>query len=76
MSVVVSVRVPRELKEEAERLGERLVAVFGVRRIGKSSLVKVALKEASLPYVLVDVRDMYYSENIVTVPYLNIIKGH
>ncbi len=38
--------------------------------------MKVALKEASLPYVLVDVRDMYYSENIVTVPYLNIIKGH
>ncbi len=28
MSVVVSVRVPRELKEEAERLGERLVAVL------------------------------------------------
>ncbi len=61
-----------ELSEvlEALRLGERLVVVFGVRRIGKSSLVKVALKEASLPYVLVDVRDVYYSENIVTIPYL------
>ncbi len=61
-----------ELSEvlEALRLGERLVVVFGVRRIGKSSLVKVALKEASLPYVLVDVIDVYYSENMVTIPYL------
>ncbi|MCD6488342.1 MAG: ATP-binding protein [Desulfurococcales archaeon] len=55
---------------EALRLGERLVIVYGVRRIGKSSLVKVALRESKLPYVLVDVRELYYSENMVTIPYL------
>jgi len=61
-----------ELKEilEALRLGERLIVVYGVRRIGKSSLVKVALREANLPYALVDVRELYYAENIVTMPYL------
>ena len=47
-----------------------MVVVFGIRRIGKLSLVKVALREAGLPYVLVDVRNIYYSENMVTIPYL------
>ena len=61
-----------ELSEvlEALRLGERLIVVYGVRRIGKSSLVNVALRESNLPYVLVDVRELYYNENIVTMPYL------
>ncbi len=61
-----------ELSEilEALRLGERLIVVYGIRRIGKSSLVKVTLRESSLPYVLVDVRELYYNENIVTISYL------
>ena len=55
---------------EALRLGERLIIVYGIRRIGKSSLVNVVLSEASLPYILIDVRDIYYTENIVTMSYL------
>ncbi len=51
---------------EALRLGERLVVVYGIRRIGKSSLVRVALRESALPYVIVDVREVYYSENVIT----------
>ena len=55
---------------EALRLGERLIIVYGVRRIGKTSLVKVTLGEANLPYILVDVRDIYFNENMVTTSYL------
>ena len=50
---------------EALRLGERLVVVYGVRRIGKSSLVRVGVKEAEVPYVLVDVRELYFEEGSV-----------
>ncbi len=50
---------------EALRLGERLVIVQGVRRIGKSSLVRVGVKEARIPYVLMDVRELYFEEGSV-----------
>ncbi|MCE4600440.1 MAG: ATP-binding protein [Desulfurococcales archaeon] len=50
---------------EALRLGERLVIVRGVRRIGKSSLVRVGVREAGIPYALVDVRELYFEEGSV-----------
>ncbi len=50
---------------EALRLGERLVVVYGVRRIGKSSLVRVGLRESGIPYVIVDVMELYFAENVV-----------
>ncbi len=61
-----------ELSEilKALKLGERLLVIYGIRRIGKSSLVRVALREASMPYVLVDMRELYYNENMVTAAYL------
>ena len=49
----------------ALRLGERLVVVYGVRRIGKSSLVRVGVRETGVPYVLVDVRELFYEEGSV-----------
>jgi AAA+ ATPase superfamily predicted ATPase len=61
-----------ELNEvlEALRLGERLVLVYGIRRIGKSSLIKVALSEANAPYIFIDTREIYYNENIITTSHL------
>lgn len=47
------------------RLGERLVIVYGARRIGKSSLVRVGVREIRVPYVLVDVRKLYFEEGSV-----------
>ena len=54
----------RELREvvDAIRLGERLVVVYGVRRVGKTSLVRVAVKEARTPHLLLDVRRVYFEE--------------
>ncbi len=62
----------RELSEllKAVRLGEQLIIVYGIRRIGKSSLVKVAMRELPLPYVLIDVRKIYFRANMVTEQYL------
>ena len=39
--------------------GRRLILVLGIRRIGKSSLVKVALNTLKIPYAYVDVRSIY-----------------
>jgi len=54
----------QELRDALE-LGERLVVVYGVRRVGKTSLVKAGLRELEVPHVLVDVRELYYAENII-----------
>ncbi len=59
----------RSLMEGIE-LGEGLIIVYGIRRVGKSSLARVSLGELGLPYVLVDVREVYYSENTISQPVL------
>ncbi|MEM2238474.1 MAG: ATP-binding protein [Candidatus Caldarchaeum sp.] len=48
----------RELSQLRRALtdGSRLVLVLGVRRIGKTSLIKVALNELDTPYVFIDLR--------------------
>ncbi|NJE09639.1 ATP-binding protein [Thermococcus sp. MAR1] len=48
----------RELKEAVER-GERLILLLGLRRLGKSSLLNVALNELTYPSIKVDVRKTY-----------------
>jgi AAA+ ATPase superfamily predicted ATPase len=45
----------------AIRSGERLITVCGVRRIGKSSLVNVALREVGEPFIIIDVRALYFN---------------
>jgi len=45
--------------------GERLVVVYGVRRVGKSSLVRVGLRMCSAVYSIIDVRELYFSEGFV-----------
>jgi len=37
-------------------VGEGLIVVYGVRRVGKTSLVQVGLTEYNVPYVIVDLR--------------------
>ncbi|HII60889.1 AAA family ATPase [Pyrococcus horikoshii] len=51
----------KELKEieEAVKRGERLLLLLGPRRIGKSSILNVALSELPYPSVKVDVRKVY-----------------
>ncbi|MCC5998623.1 MAG: ATP-binding protein [Thermofilum sp.] len=60
----------RELAEIAAalKLKERLIVVYGVRRIGKTSVIRVSLK--GFPHVLLDVRQLYFSENNVSMQLL------
>ena len=48
----------RELNRLLAAMGSRcpLILLLGVRRIGKTSLLKVALKEAGQPYIYLDLR--------------------
>ncbi len=63
----------KELKklEEAFRLNERLSIVYGVRRTGKTSLIKAALNEKEWPYAFIDVREIYLKYNSVPLGALN-----
>jgi len=56
-----------ELSEfkEALKLGERLVLLLGIRRLGKSSLLNVALSESEHPHAKIDVRSMYFTHGSV-----------
>ncbi len=51
-------------------LGERLILVYGIRRIGKTSFIRVALKKLGYPHVIVDVREIYGMYNRVTRHYM------
>ncbi|ASJ08582.1 ATPase [Thermococcus siculi] len=51
----------RELKEFEEAIGrgERLILLLGLRRLGKSSLLNVALNDLPNPSIKIDVRQTY-----------------
>jgi AAA+ ATPase superfamily predicted ATPase len=51
----------RELEEiiNAIKSKERLIIIYGVRRVGKTSLINVALREFGEPFVIIDVRALY-----------------
>lgn len=57
----------RELEafNEALKLGERLVLILGIRRLGKSSLLNVALSESNYPYAKIDVRSLYFTHGSI-----------
>ena len=61
-----------ELEEilRALGLGERFITVYGVRRVGKTSLLKVALREARVPHAIIDVRRIYFEYRSVSRSYL------
>ncbi|WP_292000353.1 ATP-binding protein [Caldivirga sp.] len=56
----------RELYDAVNR-DEKIIVVYGVRRVGKTSLVKSFLSELTHPYVLIDVRRIYFTENSVSM---------
>src|SRR5208337_4283463 len=56
----------REL-EDALRLGERLNVVYGVRRTGKTSLIRAVLNEKEWPYAFIDAREIYLKHNSVPI---------
>lgn len=53
---------------ESIRLGERLVVIYGVRRVGKTSVLHVFLNEKKVPYILIDIRDIYFENGYVSLP--------
>lgn len=59
----------RELSEliEAIRLRERLIIVYGVRRVGKTSLVNVAIREVKEPFIIIDVRKLYFESGLKAI---------
>ena len=50
----------RELEEiiNATKSKERLIIIYGVRRVGKTSLINVALRELGEPFIIIDVRTL------------------
>ncbi len=60
-------------KKELESLslslknGERLVIVYGVRRVGKTSLIRAFLNERDFPYILLDMKEIYYVHGSVPI---------
>ena len=58
-----------ELRQSLE-LGEPLVVIYGVRRVGKTSLLRACLNEFGYPYVLIDVREIFEEHGYVTRSHL------
>ncbi len=56
-----------ELQEfrDALNLGERLILLLGLRRLGKSSLLNVSLNESGMPYAKIDVRSLYFTHGSI-----------
>lgn len=58
-----------ELREIADAIKnkEKLVVIYGLRRVGKTSLLHVFLNEKEIPYVLIDVRSLYLENGYVSM---------
>jgi AAA+ ATPase superfamily predicted ATPase len=52
----------RELERFSDALAySPLILILGARRMGKTSLMNVALKESCQPYVMIDLRGLPYN---------------
>jgi hypothetical protein len=48
------------------RKGEKLIVIQGIRRIGKSSLLNVALNECRYPSLKLDLREIYFTHSSIS----------
>jgi AAA+ ATPase superfamily predicted ATPase len=48
----------KEIEELKRSIGRPLILLTGIRRIGKTSVLRVALSELDIPYVLIDARSL------------------
>lgn len=61
MKTFITERKEKKELKDAVDLGEHLIVIYGIRRIGKTSLLRVALKKKTdMPYVLIDIKGIYY----------------
>ncbi len=61
---------------QAIRNNERLSIIFGVRRVGKTSLIHAFLSEHEIPYILVDARQIYTSHSSIPAAVLYQLIGN
>lgn len=61
-----------ELKKLSDAVKDRdkLIVIYGLRRVGKTSLLHVFLNEKEIPYALIDVRSLYLENGYVSVQVL------
>jgi len=60
-----------ELREVLKSLQqEKLIVIQGMRRLGKSSLLNVALTQSKLPSIKLDLREIYFAHGSVSKFYL------
>ncbi len=62
----------REFREfrEALELGERLIVIYGMRRTGKTSLLKTCLYELEYPFVYINVGEIFREHCFISKFYL------
>ena len=53
--------------EGALKRHERLIVVYGLRRVGKTSLIRAMLNEKEFPYLFIDIKEIYYEHASVAV---------
>ncbi|MEM4312404.1 MAG: ATP-binding protein [Nitrososphaerales archaeon] len=58
----------KELEEliNSLRRMEKLIVILGIRRIGKSSLLNVALSELDIPNIKLDIREIYFTKGSIS----------
>jgi AAA+ ATPase superfamily predicted ATPase len=62
-----------ELKSLAESLehDERLIIIYGLRRVGKTSLIHTFLSKKDFPYIFIDVKEIYFEHASVPISILH-----
>ncbi|MHB1830371.1 MAG: AAA family ATPase [Candidatus Micrarchaeaceae archaeon] len=68
----------RELDSLSSSLknGERLIIIYGLRRVGKTSLIHSFLNKREFPYILLDMKEIYYASGSIPMKalYNSIVK--
>lgn len=59
----------KELKQLSDSLKnkERLVVVYGLRRVGKTSLIHATLNTKDFSYIFMDIKEIYFEHGSVPV---------